>query len=260
MALGYQHEPTPAGAVAVGLRTTPLVFGMGLLDAVPDEEIRALAVTYVDGVHGHAAELPNGVGRFGRKGNERSLDAFTAGAYINEMGMTNSLNPQENSLAGLPIEGRGRLDLDDDRLFATVAFMRFLDVPAPLVETPETLRGYDLFVQVGCAECHMPILTTGPNASPALNQRAFAPYTDLLLHDLGPEDADICNGVAGPSEWRTQPLMGAQFLDMFMHDGASPTVSLAVNRHGGEASAARVRFQGLPLADQKAIEAFVTTR
>jgi CxxC motif-containing protein (DUF1111 family) len=138
--------------------------------------------------------------------------------------------------------------------------MRFLDVPAPLVETPETLRGYDLFVQVGCAECHMPILTTGPNVSPALNQRAFAPYTDLLLHDLGPEDADICNGVAGPSEWRTQPLMGAQFLDMFMHDGASPTVSLAVNRHGGEASAARVRFQGLPLADQKAIEAFVTTR
>jgi len=84
-------------------------------------------------------------------------------------------------------------------------------------------------------------------------------YTDLLLHDMGPEMADICNGVARPSEFRTQPLMGMQFLDMFMHDGESHTIADAVKRHGGEGAVARTRFFRLDSTSQAAVSAFVSS-
>jgi CxxC motif-containing protein (DUF1111 family) len=103
----------------------------------------------------------------------------------------------------------------------------------------------------------VPILLTGNSSIPALRFRWFRAYTDLLLHDMGPGLADMCNGVATPSEFRTQPLTGMQFLDMFMHDGASPTIQDAIQRHGGEASAARDRFLGLTPSDQAALIAFV---
>ncbi len=262
-ALGILKEPDISGATGTGLRTTPLIFGLGLLDAVGDLTIRQLArIRYPDGVHGRAAVLPNRrVGRFGRKASVASLDEFNAGAFFNEMGITNILNPVEGTVAGTPLPAGVDLGLDPEidaaSLAAADAFVRFLAPVAPLPATPEIRRGRFLFYQVRCTSCHLPILTTGYNPIPALRYKSIAAYSDLLLHDMGAAEADICNGVATPSEFRTQPLMGMQFLDMFMHDGQSGTIDEAIQRHGGEGAAARARFQSLTPSDQAALVAFV---
>jgi CxxC motif-containing protein (DUF1111 family) len=262
-ALGIVTEPTPPGATASARRTTPLIFGLGLLDAVPERTIRALArLRYPEGVHGRAAVLASGrVGRFGRKATTASLDEFNAGAFFNEMGITDAGNPAEGTVAGQPLPAGVDLardpELDPASLGAVNAFVKFLGPVAPRSSTAQTRLGQQLFSEVRCPSCHIPFLMTGANPIPALRFRWFRAYTDLLLHDMGKELADICNGVAGPSEFRTQPLIGMQFLDMFMHDGASETIDDAIRRHGGEASAARDGYLGLTLEQQAALVAFV---
>jgi CxxC motif-containing protein (DUF1111 family) len=263
-ALGILKEPTPAGATGSALRTTPLIFGLGLLDAVSDRTIRDLArIRYPDGVHGRPANLPNGrVGRFGRKASVASLTEFNAGAFFNEMGVTNRLNPFEGTLAGTPfkpgVDPAREPEINAASLAAADAFVRFLSPVAPVAATPESRLGEQLFAQIRCTSCHVPVLRTGYSQIRALSGRRIRAYTDLLLHDMGPDLADICNGVARPEEFRTQPLMGMQFLDMFMHDGLSETIPEAIQRHGGEGSAARDRFFGLSSSDQAALVAFVS--
>jgi CxxC motif-containing protein (DUF1111 family) len=262
-ALGILKEPMPAGATATASRTTPLIFGLGLLDAVGDRTIRALArVRYPDGVHGRAAILPNGhVGRFGRKASVASLTEFNAGAFFNEMGVTNRFNPFEGTIAGTPfqpgIDPAPEPEVDAASLAAADAFVHFLSPVAPVAATPESRLGGLLFLQIGCANCHLPVLYTDFNPVRALSRQRIRAYTDLLLHDMGPAEADICNGVARPEEFRTQPLMGMQFLDMFMHDGLASTIPEAIQRHGGEGSAARDRFATLSPTDQSALVTFV---
>jgi CxxC motif-containing protein (DUF1111 family) len=263
-ALGILKEPTPAGLTGTAMRTTPVIFGLGLLDAVSDRTIRDLArIRYPDGVHGRAANLPSGrVGRFGRKASVATLTEFNAGAFFNEMGVTNRLNPIEGTVAGTPfrpgVDPAREPEIDAASLAAADAFVRFLSPVAPVAATPESRLGEQLFVQIRCTSCHIPVLRTGYSPNGALSGRRIRAYTDLLLHDMGPELADICNGVARPQDFRTQPLMGMQFLDMFMHDGLSETIPEAIQRHGGEGSAARTRFNSLSQSDQAALVAFVS--
>jgi len=99
-----------------------------------------------------------------------------------------------------------------------------------------------VFVKIGCASCHFPAFVTGDNPVPALRFRVVPAYTDLLLHDMGPDLADICLGEAQPSEFRTEPLMGLRFATAFLHDGRAATVAQAIELHGGEGLAARNRF------------------
>jgi CxxC motif-containing protein (DUF1111 family) len=263
-ALGITKEPIPAGGNGTGMRTTPVIFGLGLLDAVSDRSLIELSrVPHPEGVHGRPAILANGrVGRFGRKASVASLDEFNAGAFFNEMGVTNKLNPIEGTVAGQPLPGGVDLapepELNASSLEAASSFVKFLAPPAPLPETPESRRGKMLFKQVRCTSCHVPTLTTGPSKIAALRFKRVNAYSDLLLHDLGVDNGpDGCNGVAGPTEYRTQPLIGMQFLDMFMHDGVSETVDEAVQRHGGEAAAARTWFFQLNPLDRSALVAFV---
>jgi CxxC motif-containing protein (DUF1111 family) len=261
--LGIVSEDTPQGATGTGLRSTPAVFGMGLLDAVSDQTIKAIArLRWPDGVHGRAAILPDGrVGRFGRKATTARLFDFNAGAFFNEMGVTNPLNPVEGTNAGKPLPPNVDLapdpELDAASLEATDMFVRVLSPVAPLPLTGEARRGRQLFRQVRCTSCHLPVLITGNASIRALRFRLFRAYSDLLLHDLGDENADMCNGVANPNEFRTQPLMGIRFQEAFMHDGASETIQDAIQRHGGEASVIRDRFFGLTPSDQAAVVAFV---
>jgi CxxC motif-containing protein (DUF1111 family) len=202
------------------------------------------------------------VGRFGRKASVASLTEFNAGAFFNEMGVTNSFNPFEGTLAGAPfqpgLDPAPEPELSAANLAAADAFVRFLAPVAPLPATPETRLGEKLFAQIRCTSCHVPALLTDPNRVRALSLRRIRAYSDLLLHDMGPAEADICNGVAKPEEFRTQPLMGMQFLDMFMHDGQSHTIPDAIQRHGGEGRAARDRFFALTSSDQAAVVAFVS--
>ena len=110
---------------------------------------------------------------------------------------------------------------------------------------------------IGCASCHVPALVTGPAPVKALSFRIVEAYTDLLLHNMGPDLADICLGRAKPAEFRTEPLMGLRFKTAFLHDGRAGSIAKAIHAHGGEASAARNRFVALSPLERGALLQFL---
>jgi len=266
-AAGVTSEPVPGEATSQATRTTPDVFGFGLLDAIPDATIWALADPDDrdgDGVSGRVHVLPGGhVGRFGRKAAGASLGAFNAGAFRIEMGMTSSGEPFENTLAGAPlpdgVDPAADPELTDEEIARVNDYVRFLAPPAPAQMDFHARKGRRVFADIGCATCHVPSLRTGDHEVRALARKEIAAYTDLLLHDMGPDLADICMGDASPSEFRTEPLMGLRHMQRFLHDGRATTVSGAILAHGGEATRARTEFEGLSERDRDDLLAFLRT-
>jgi CxxC motif-containing protein (DUF1111 family) len=266
-ALGIDHEPLPPGVTIVAARTTPDVFGFGLLDAVPDSAILAYADPDDrdgDGISGRPNRFFDGrLGRFGRKALVPTLREFNDGAFQIEIGITNPSVPVEGTVTGdsLPAgtDPAPEPELNARGLELTDAFVRLLAPPAPLKQKGEARRGLEVFKRVGCAGCHVPTLPTGDNAIAALGHKEAAAYTDLLLHDMGTELADICFGLATPSEFRTEPLMGLRLATQFLHDGRAKTPEEAIDMHGGEGTRARELFQALPAADRAALVAFLRT-
>jgi len=130
---------------------------------------------------------------------------------------------------------------------------------------PTVVSGQALFAQIGCASCHKPALTTGYSPIAALSYQTFNPYTDLLVHDMGPGlDDHYTEGDAKTSEWRTTPLWGlglapgVQGGDVYlMHDGRAHSITQAIQMHGGEAAASSARFGQLSSAQQAAVIKFL---
>src|SRR2546426_1615872 len=188
-------EPIPAAATDSGHRTTPDLFGFGLLDAVPDAEILALADPLDrngDGISGRPNRTADGrLGRFGRKAQLATLSEFNAGAFVNEMGITSPAEPNEQLVRGQAfppgVDPTPDPELTQEALDATDAFVRLLAPPRPLPRTLVEQRGGLIFLRIGCASCHFPALVTGPNRVAALSLKIVRPYTDLLLHDMGPD-------------------------------------------------------------------------
>lgn len=253
-ALGIDGEPIPVAATARAGRTTPDIFGFGLLDAVPDAAIEALADPddrNGDGVSGRPNHFFDGrLGRFGRKALVPTLREFNAGAFVIEQGITNPEAPTEESIGGSPIpEGVDPVaepEITAEAVSLANDFVRFSAAPAP-----RPLR------QVECQQCHVPALKTGENPVKALRNRTVYAYTDLLLHDMGPELADICLGEASPSEFRTEPLMGLRLATSFLHDGRAKTLEEAIRLHGGEASSSRMRFEALSAKERESLLQFL---
>jgi CxxC motif-containing protein (DUF1111 family) len=250
-ALGIGPEPVPPEAtLPTAVRTTPDLFGFGLLDAVPDQEILALADPNDrdhDGISGRVHRLPDGrIGRFGRKAQEATLTEFNTGAFVMEMGVTNPGLMTEQTIHGTPLpDGVDPLpepEITQDEFDAADGFVHFLAPPPRLPLSPAGFAGGVIFQAIGCASCHVPTLVTGPSRVRALNFKVFHPYTDLLLHKMGPALADICLGDARPAEFRTEPLMGLHLATAFLHDGRARTIAEAIRLHGGEARPARDRF------------------
>jgi len=266
-ALGIDSEPFPPSATSRALRTTPVLFGRGLLDLVPDSTI----LSYVDsadqngdGISGRPGRFFDGrLGRFGRKGLVPTLNEFNAGAYSAEMGITSPAVPTEETVGGQPIPAGvdpvPEPEIPQLTLDRTNAFVRFLAPPTPLKASKAAQQGQQLFGTVGCAGCHIPTLATGPSPVAVLDRKSFAAYTDLLLHDMGPDLADICLAEANPAEFRTEPLMGLRVKHDFMHDGRDTTLDAAIRSHGGEAAGARDAFLGLSADAQAALIAFLKT-
>jgi CxxC motif-containing protein (DUF1111 family) len=266
-ALGIEKEPVPSQATAIAERTSPDIFGFGLLDAVPDSEILKYADPddrNRDGISGRPNRFLDGrLGRFGRKAFVPTLSEFNAGAFQVEIGITNPSVPDEGTVAGKPLPA-GTDPAPDPELSAhnlelADAFVRLLAPPAPLKQSGEARRGSEVFARIGCTGCHVPTLYTGDNPIPALSRKEFTAYTDLLLHDMGPALADICFGLATPSEFRTEPLMGLRFGTHFLHDGRANTPEQAIQMHAGEGARARDLFDSLPAADRAALVAFLKT-
>ncbi len=214
-ALGIDSEPVPAGVV-VARRTTPDVFGFGLLDAIPEATILALADPddrNGDGISGRVNRSFDGrVGRFDRKAFVPTLGEFNGGAFVVEQGVTNPDVPVEETIGGEPIpEGVDPVpepEIDQRAIDLTDAYVRFLAPPAPQKLSEAGRRGRKIFSKLGCDACHIRKLRTGDHPIKALRYVDVAAYTDLLVYDMGPELADICLGLATPCEFRTEPLMG----------------------------------------------------
>ena len=266
-ALGIDQEPRPPVATTIAERTTPDVLGFGLLDAVPDSVILSYADPddrNGDGISGRPNRFFDGrLGRFGRKALVPTLREFNAGAFQAEMGITNPSVPDEGTVAGNPLpagtDPAPDPELSAHRLEMSDAFVRLLAPPSPLKQSSEARRGSAIFTQVGCTGCHVPTLRTGDNSIPALSHKEVAAYTDLLLHDMGPALADICFGLATPSEFRTEPLMGLRLATHFLHDGRAKTPEQAIQMHDGEGARARDMFEALPAADRAALLRFLKT-
>jgi CxxC motif-containing protein (DUF1111 family) len=287
---GAEPERLPDGC-DVSRRLPPPVFGVGLLEAIPEAAILALAdPTDVngDGISGRAhmvtppefvpAHEPGGgagprVGRFGRKAQVSSLLHQVVAAYHQDMGVTTDFIPEENRnpLAGDGTQVADRVpdpELSASVVRAVVTYVRMLAPPAPGALDDRRRNGQQVFADIGCASCHVPAFVAGPSPVPSIAGREVHAYTDLLLHDMGDELADYrSDGAADGREWRTAPLWGLRvmkdFLDgqMFLlHDGRAHSVADAIRHHGGEAAASRAAFDALSSADRDALLDFVESR
>lgn len=267
----------PGDGLMSSLRVAPQIIGAGLLDAVPDSAIAALAAeSRVDGISGRANIIVDSssgktaIGKFGWKANAVSLTQQTAAAFNGDLGITSRLHPEENCPGAEEFCARleASVDLSDAQLEDVVFYQATLALPAARNPAdPVVLRGKELFERAGCQHCHVPALTSGNNAlAPALANTTFNAYTDLLLHDMGEGLADgRPDHSAGPTEWKTAPLWGIGLIpavnehQTLLHDGRARGVLEAIMWHGGEAAPARARVQALPEPDRDALVVFVNS-
>jgi CxxC motif-containing protein (DUF1111 family) len=273
-------EVIPAAADVVAQRQTTPLFGLGLLDEVSERLLRLLADpgdANHDGISGRLNVVISpdtqepAIGRFGWKSQVASLFAFSGDAYVNEMGITNNLFPDENAPQGnaavcdddIPAPEIDNEDLDgngiSDGVEAFTDFMRLL-APPPVAgaATRAVFRGARQFVQVGCARCHQPALVTRrvPDVR-ALSRRRFHPFTDLLLHDMGGLADGIEQGEASAREMRTAPLWGLRASAPYLHDGRAATILDAIMAHDGEGAQAREAFSRLSPEQRADLLAFL---
>lgn len=269
------REFIPREANTIARRQTPPLFGLGLLEAIPDDTIKALALRpAVDGITGKAAiitDVATGqqrVGRLGMKNQHASILGFSADAYLNEMGITNRFFPHENAPNGKtallaqfdrtidpedeadPVTNRSDIDIVAD-------FQRLLAPPAPLPFTAKALAGQKVFGDIGCALCHVPQLTTGPSAIAALRNKPVNLYSDLLLHDMGALGDGIAQSAATAKEMRTTPLWGLRLRRTYLHDGRAQNIDAAIRGHDGQGKASRDRYSKLNAADSAALIEFL---
>lgn len=261
------------------LRVAPSIAGLGLLEAIPDEALLANADPDDldgDGISGRANQVwdvtrgQTVLGRFGWKANQPSLEQQDAAAFLGDMGITTPLFPDDNCPApqtGCLNAPKGPApEVSTFRLETLDTYVRDTTAPGRRDEgAPEVLQGKRLFHTLGCARCHVPRFTTGevPDA-PLRSNQVIWPYTDLLLHDLGPGLADgRPDFLATGSEWRTPPLWGLGLQDAvsgrtrLLHDGRARDPAEAILWHEGEAAASAEAFRALPASDRAALMAFL---
>ncbi len=254
------------------LRVAPAVIGLGLLEAVPEADILALAESQkqAGAVSGRPNRLEgNRLGRFGWKANQPDLRTQNAGAANGDIGLTTSLFPQQNcppaQKACLAAPSGGSPEISDEFLDKLTLYTQTLAVPRRRDwDTPELRQGEALFTQLGCAACHVKTLKTGDHPVPELRHQTIHPFTDLLLHDMGPGLADgRPDHQAGPADWRTPPLWGLGLIPMvnhhetLLHDGRARGPAEAILWHGGEAEGAKEAFRSAQAADRAALVAFL---
>lgn len=265
--LGFTAEILPAGA-SFSKFTPPATTGLGFIEAVPDASLLSMADENDadgDGISGRPnwIDIPaysairtgtvvrNGryIGRFGKKAAVFDLLQQTVTAYNQDMGI-NSTFEYINTLNGQEADP----EVSNQTVQDVVFYLQTLKAPVQRnKEDADVVVGRQLFSATGCDKCHTPSLTTGPSAIAALNNKTFSPYTDLLLHDMGPGLNDgYTEGTALPSEWRTPPLWGLGLSEnsqggqiFLMHDGRARSFEAAIDMHGGEGATSRTKFQQL---------------
>ena len=268
--------PLAAGSMT-SLRNAQAIFGLGLLEAVSEQDILALAAAQKSqGLNGRPNYVRDDVnnrtvlGRFGWKANQPHLRQQIAAAFINDMGITSPVYDKQNCPAVQTECARqnhtGKPELKPEMWDNITFWTMMLDAPAPRdQDKPTVTRGRQLFAQARCASCHVPELKTGPlEQFPMLSNRRIQPFTDLLLHDMGPDLADgRPDYKASGSDWRTAPLWGIGMSKhvngstSFLHDGRARDLTEAILWHGGEAKAARDAFAKMSKPEREDLLAFL---
>lgn len=260
-------------------RVAPSVIGSGLLEAIPEAQILERADPD-DHDHDGISGRPNHVwdhllkrvvlGRFGWKLNQPDIAHQTAAAFSAEIGMSTSLRPEQNCTSVqtecLSAPTGGSPEISDVIFQHILDYQRTLAVPIRRhLDDKATQRGAELFVEAQCAACHRPTFTTGDiKDMPWLSQQRIHPFTDLLLHDMGPQLADgRADFEASASEWRTPPLWGLGLQKTvndhtrLLHDGRARDMNEAILWHGGEAQHAQEAYRNFTAADRAALIKFL---
>jgi CxxC motif-containing protein (DUF1111 family) len=274
---------SPADQVRT-FRISTNTLGAGYVEAIPNMAILAVRNAQPAAMRGTVVPAPvleaNGqarIGRFGWKAQHASLVSFSADAYLNEMGITSPLLPEENTSSGLYV-GFGTeydtvRDPEDDgtdvRAFAD--FMRSTKAPARGEITADVLAGETVFTQLGCATCHTPTYRTSPPGTPinggkfivpaALGDKIIHPYSDFMLHNVGTGDgipiAPTANLASTANQMRTAPLWALRTRSRLMHDGLTFTLQDAIERHAGQAARVTSAYEASSDANKKMLEAFL---
>ena len=278
----YQFLELAFGAmsedVMISPRVAPAVIGMGLLEAIEAGDILGQADPDDDdgdGISGRAnmvwdiesEELV--LGRFGWKANEPNVKQQALGAFMGDIGIT-SVHHMEQNCPPVQVACSGALSGGDpeipmERAERVTFYTQTLAVPAMRnVEDAEVRKGAEMFLRAGCASCHTPSYTTGEHDIAALSGQVIFPYTDLLLHDMGPGLADgRPDFLASGSEWRTSPLWGIGLVERvnghsrFLHDGRARNLAEAILWHGGEGEGSRDAFREMSKEEREALIAFL---
>ncbi|MCP3917098.1 MAG: hypothetical protein GY711_16240 [bacterium] len=272
-------ESVPSQADVVIERQTPIVFGIGLVEAIDDADIIAGAQNQQLPLMGYARmvqplEDPSGpmrVGRFGWKGGVSTVTSFSIDASLNEMGLTSPFAPNENA----PNGDQGLLaqcdtvpDPEDKPGVVGLTFIEHFDnfqrFSAPPPQTPKLgMTGETVFTSVGCAACHVPEWTTSQSAAPGFANRTIKPYSDFLVHNMGSLGDGIVDGDAQETEMMTRTLWGLRSRSAFLHDGRAEggtfedNARASILAHDGEAADSRINFMNLSVADENALYAFL---
>ncbi len=262
------------------------VFGLGLLEAIPEmnilknEDVLDLNQDGISGKANYVYDITTGqkkLGRFGWKANTATLFEQCAAAFVNDMGITNPLFPDKPGKGqsngnypdknGTSITTEHSTNIEISVLEAVTFYTQTLAVPASRFHQMESVRnGARLFEQIDCDKCHTPKHKTGYSPITALSFQTIYPYTDLLLHDMGPDLADDRpDYLATGSEWKTRPLwgIGFQFLvnghTQFLHDGRAQNITEAILWHGGEAQNAKNKFKNLSKKEREDLLSFLNS-
>jgi CxxC motif-containing protein (DUF1111 family) len=268
----------PSEGLMISARTGPSVIGLGLLEAVPEDEILSnVHPADADGVQGvpnyvwDAEQQATVLGRFGWKANQPSTMQQTAGAFLGDIGITSSMfrnstcTPKMTACNAAISGGDPDFELSDQAWRSVGFYMRALAVPARRdIADQVALRGEQLFTEFGCGSCHRSTLHTGPADVDTLAYQTIHPYTDLLLHDMGPELADgRPDYQASGSQWRTPPLWGLGLLQkvnqhsFMLHDARARGFAEAILWHGGEGTTAREHFRLAEASEREALLKFL---
>lgn len=267
--------------VLIEARTAPPVHGGGLLEAIDEATLLALARQQsaaaggVSGKPNYVTDPESGqrvIGRFSLKANEPSLRAQAAGAAFNDMGVTSVVHRQQNCLphqhdclqakhGGSPEDP----EMSAQQLEELTTYLRLLAVPARRgLDDPVAQQGEKLFQQARCNACHVDTLRTGDtHPIRRLRNQTIHPYSDLLLHDMGPGLAGRPDGEATPQEWRTPPLWGIGLTQRsnhhthFLHDQRARDLQEAILWHDGEAASARQTFMQMRREERAALLHFL---
>ncbi|OUL57858.1 di-heme oxidoredictase family protein [Pseudoalteromonas ulvae] len=276
---GELHQETQ-----ISPRYAPAIYGMGLLDAIDTQDLLSLEDEFDsnnDGISGRYNRVPDvltgemSVGRFGFKGLHPTLNQQIAGAFVNDIGITNPYfrkeTCQSTQLACLAeakrVKGEEQPEIPT-KLLQTTEFMsaQLAVQPTRNLKSAEAQSGRETFYQLGCHLCHQPSFKTRVDYSlPELAGQVIWPYTDLALHDMGEELADgkrehLANG----REWRTAPLWGIglqhriQGYQAYLHDGRARTINEAILWHGGEAKTSQEKYLAISASEREALLFFLT--